>query len=72
MSDSSTPFALITAKTDADRARDIREKLQSALEPVCLVMDEANSAGFMVNFAIGKDWRGLSVIGSLDILKKFV
>lgn len=68
---SGQPIVLVTTRSDADRAREIREKLEKALEPVCRVMDEAVKGGFTINFNLMPDYRQMHVIGLLKVMKEF-
>lgn len=66
-----TPVTLVTTKPDAERAKDIRAKIEEALGPVCCVMDEAVAAGFTIGFQLAPDYRQRHVIALLKVTKDF-
>lgn len=63
------PIKLITTRSDADVATDIKNALADRLARVCELMDVAQDAGLTVNFSIGKDWRNRNVIVGLSVVK---
>lgn len=63
------PIKLITTRSDADVATDIKNALADRLARVCELMDAAQDTGLTVNFSIGKDWRNRNVIVGLSVVK---
>jgi len=56
-------------KPAAEKAADYRAKIRAALEPVVAILNESRRDGLVVNFAIGFNQFGQSVVTQLDISK---
>ena len=64
-------LAIVLGKSDADKAADLKARLGEALGHVGEIMDKAQAEGFQVNFAMGKDYRGVNVVANLQIMKVY-
>lgn len=53
MNERANVVTLQPSKPDAELAAEAKAKVLSALEAVCVAMDEASSRGFAVNFSVG-------------------
>ena len=67
----SEPIKLLTTRADADVAADVKRGVAELLSQVAALMDSAQDAGLTVNFTMGKDWRGKSVIAALTVARVF-
>ena len=65
------PIKLLTTRSDADIAADVKRGVADLLSQVAALIDSAQDAGLTVNFTIGKDWRGKNVVVSLSVAKVF-
>lgn len=63
------PIKLLTTRSDAEIAVDVKKTLLNYLTNVCELMDAAQSAGLTVTFSIGKDWRNKNMIAALNVIK---
>lgn len=66
-----SPIALVTAKTDADYAADLKRRLIEAYKPVNILLDEATANSFLVQVNTGPDAFGKQTITGLLVAKKF-
>jgi hypothetical protein len=48
------PLELVPGKTDTQVAKELRAQVTVAADAILAIMDRANAAGFVINFAIGK------------------
>jgi hypothetical protein len=58
---------LVTGKTDKEYAKELRERVETAIKPILAIFDEAKDAGITINFAVGPDYRGKNAITALNI-----
>lgn len=65
------PIALVTGKSDADVAEELKREIADKLIEVCLLADKAKAAGFTVSFSIGQQWNGKIGIAQLLLAKHF-
>lgn len=54
-------------RNDAAIAADLRARLDLAMQPVIAIMEEGKKAGLLINFAIGQDAFGRSVLMPVSI-----
>lgn len=47
-----SPLALVSTRPDAAVAKDIRERLTAAFDPVLAILNEATDHGLQVNFSV--------------------
>ena len=64
-----TPF-LVPTKGDKEIANELRVKLEAALKPICALCDEAKAANLSVQFSVGLDYRGVTIITALKFIKE--
>jgi hypothetical protein len=56
---------------DQVKALDIRTRLGKALEPVCLILDEAKACGFVLSFNLKDDATGArTLVNGIQINRK--
>lgn len=67
----SEPIQLVPAKPDAEVAAELKAEIITAAEPVCLVLEKAQKAGFHININWGMNALGKMVIAQLIIAKHF-
>jgi hypothetical protein len=65
----SEPVKLLTTRSDAAIATDIKNALADQLAKVCELMDAGQDAGLTVHFSIGKDGRYRNIISALTVIK---
>jgi hypothetical protein len=58
-------------RPDAELAADFRKRMEEALTPVLLIMDEMKAAGFTPTYQVGLDYRQRFAITNLIIAKHF-
>ena len=56
------PMPVPPLHEDQVKALDIRTRLGKALEPVCLILDEAKACGFAVSFNLKDDVTGVRTL----------
>ena len=61
---------LVPTRSDKDIANELRAELEVALKPVCAICDRAKEYGMLLQFAVGLDYRGLSIIQSIKFIKE--
>jgi hypothetical protein len=72
MSNPEKVVKLVTSKSDAENAAEIRERVLKSLEPVCTEIDKAGELGFTINFTIGPSGVDCKiVVNSLTISKHY-
>jgi hypothetical protein len=64
-------IALVPNRPDAEVAKELRAKMETALEPVLTILDEARAAGFEINFNLAPDYAKRSRIQTLLLIKQF-
>lgn len=62
---------LVTTKSDADRAAELKERIRAALIPVCALMDEAAQSHLLVSFITGPNHFGKFEVKELCLMKRF-
>jgi len=62
---------LNTPKTEKDAASELRNKFFEALQPVVLIIAEAEANGFEVGFQFGKDAFNRTQVQAIHIMKKY-
>lgn len=62
---------LVTTKSDADRAAELKERIRAALVPVCTLMDEAAQSHLLVSFMTGPNHFGKFEVKELCLMKRF-
>ena len=60
---------LVTGRTDADLAAEIRAELNAALAPVALILDRARQNGLTVSFGVNPDQYGRFRISDIGIVR---
>lgn len=64
--------AITTGKPDRDRAVELEGHVRAALEPVCALLNQAQSEGLAVTFQIGRNGFGQQVISAITVVKPLV
>lgn len=54
---------------DADFAREAKERVRAAFEPIVEVMNEATRRGLMLNFMIARDQFGRAFVQTIDVVR---
>lgn len=62
---------LATVKTDIDIAREFRQQIADAMQPVLTIMQDAKRLGFDCQFGIASDATGRPHLAQLQIVKVF-
>ena len=62
------PF--VPLKSDIAVANELRAKFELALGSLCALCDEAKVKGLTVNFGVGPDYRGVTIITQLKFSKE--
>lgn len=71
-SDPSTVTRLVPdSRPDIEVAAEIKTRMSEALRAVCVVMDDADKAGFVPVFNIGRDWAQRHQIAMLAVTKHY-
>jgi hypothetical protein len=65
------PIALVTSKSDAEVAEDLKKEIADKLIEMCLLADKAKDHGFIVSFSIGQQWNGKFGVAQLILAKHF-
>lgn len=63
--------AIVPGKTDADFAKEIKERIIEAYKPVFIALQEADAKGFGVNSTVGKDFSGRYTFAQLQVVKVY-
>lgn len=59
----------LAVRTDADKAKEYRERLRPLLEHAAQVVNEAQRDGLVINFALGRDAYGLLRVQDIQIAR---
>ena len=63
--------SIVPTKPDKELAEEFKQRTIEALRPLMAILDEATKHGFHVNFNLGEDMIGRSVVQNISITKKF-
>lgn len=63
------PIEFKMPKSDAELAKEFRERMTAALIGVCDIMHEADQAGLQIDFALGRDQYARRVIAGMSIVR---
>lgn len=66
-----TDLAIVPGKPDIQVAAELRERAIVVLSPVLTLLDEAEAAGFQIQFNLGPGGLGRQVIQTLKVMKEF-
>jgi hypothetical protein len=69
---SNNPIQLVPTKSDAEFAEELKQRLIAAYEPVCKILDEGSSAGFIINVNVGPNPFGKHAIAQIMIARRYV
>jgi phosphoglycolate phosphatase-like HAD superfamily hydrolase len=69
---STEPLKLVTTKPDAEMAAEFKQKLIQVYEPLLVLLDEINDAGFQAGIQTGKGGPlGKNIIQQLQVSKVY-
>lgn len=65
------PVRLVTTKSDAELANELKDKVAEVYEPLLALLNEYDKHGFNVQAGVGKNAFGKYVIVQLQVIKVY-